>query len=68
MDKVTHTTLPNSILMGRTISKIAERSMGSLTSPVVSKSMVYFPFPDNQMLRIDILKELWNVMQELFNI
>ena len=53
--------------MGRTISKISREinvAKASLTSQVVRKSMVYFPVPDDQMWRIDILKELLNVKQQ----
>ena len=57
----------NRTLMGRTISKISREinvAKASLTSQVVRKSMVYFPVPDDQMWRIDILKELLNVKQQ----
>ena len=53
--------------MGKTLSRISRETnvtKASLTSLVVSKSMVYFPVPDDQMWRIDILKELLNVKQQ----
>ena len=57
----------NRTLMGKTLSRISRETnvtKASLTSLVVTKSMVYFPVPDDQMWRIDILKELLNVKQQ----
>ena len=57
----------NRTLMGKTLSRISRETnvtKASLTSLVVTKSMVYFPVPDDQMWRIVIPKDLLNVKQQ----
>ena len=54
----------NRTLMGRTLSKISRETnvaKAVLTSTIVSKAMLYFPVPDDQLWRVEILQELLNV-------
>ena len=61
----------NRTLMGRTISKISREinvAKALLTNMIVNKAMVYFPVPDDQHWRVDIIKELLNVRRNLLSL
>ena len=61
----------NRTLMGRTISRISRETnvaKVSLTSMAVNKAMVYFPVPDDQQWRVDMINELLNVRGNLLSL
>jgi hypothetical protein len=61
----------NITLMGRTASKISREinvAKALLTNMSVNKATVYFPVPDDQHWRVDIIKDLLNVRRNLLSL
>ena len=54
----------NRTLAGRTVSRLSREckvDRGSLTVSIINKSVRYFPVPEEELWRLDIMKELLNV-------
>ena len=54
----------NRTLAGRTVSRLSREckvDRGSLTVSTISKYIRYFPVPEEELWRLDIMKELLNV-------